>query len=325
MSLHYTPAHGTDEVLYALADGVGHILLNRPKAINALTMAMIESMTEQLSDWATDPGVERVELAGAGERGLCAGADVRVLREQALTEPHRVLDFLEAEYRLNSAIADYPKPYLAHMDGITMGGGMGLSVHGRRRLGTADTKIAMPETIIGLFPDVGVLYELSRAPRQAGAYLAMLGATIDAPSALWAGLLDEVAGGEPVGTSRLEQDAGWIEECFAGRSAAEIVGRLEQHTDERAREAGAELRLRSPLSVCISLEALRRAETMSSVDEVLAQDLAIAYAMFGPDGVSDFAEGVRAQLVDKDRQPRWRHARIENVTQDEVAAAFTHT
>lgn len=304
------------EVVVEVVDGVGRLILNRPRAINALTRGMCAAIHATLDAWAGDAGVTRVELTGAGERGLCSGADVLALR-QVVLDGGDWLDFFTSEYAMNAAIARYPKPYIAHQRGITMGGGLGVSAHGSRRIAYPDSAFAMPETIIGFVPDVGVLGILAHAPGELGTHLALTGTTINATDAVLVGLADEVAGDAPAGVLSAQRE--WIDACYAGSDTAAIVGRLEAHEDPHARMAAVVLRQRSPLSVAITLEALRRAATMATVDDVLAQDLVLARSMIP---APDFAEGVRAQLVDKDRTPRWQHARIEDVTRREVLAAF---
>lgn len=294
------PTAGVAEVLSTVAGRVGRIELNRPAAINALTRPMIDALLAVLIDWAADDRVDRVVLTGAGARGLCAGADVRALREQVLTGSGDPMEFFGREYRLNALIDGYPKPYEVHMTGIVMGGGLGLAAYGSRRLVDATTRLAMPETGIGFFPDVGISFLLARAPGELGTYVALTGATVDAGVGVTAGLADGPIEPAPV--------AGWITECFAGDDAAEILARLESDWDSpEPGECAALLRTRSPLSVCVALEAIRRAATMGSVAEVHHPD---------------FAEGVRAQLVDKDRQPRWSYGRVEHVPRDEVLAVF---
>lgn len=307
------PTHGTDEVLTEVTQGVGRIRLNRPAAINALTLGMIEALLAALTDWAGDERVERVELTGAGERGLCAGADVRVLREQVLTGSGDPMRFFATEYRLNALVDGYPKPYRALMSGIVMGGGLGLSAHGSQRVVDASSRLAMPETGIGLFPDVGISFLLARAPGELGTYLALTGATVDGRLGVTAGLADGPFEPAPV--------PGWITQCFAGDDPAAIVARLEGDWDDPSPgECAAVLRTRSPWSVCVSLAAIRRAAAMGSVAEVLAQDLVLAERLVRH---PDFAEGVRAQLVDKDRRPRWTYPRIDQVPPDVVRAAFS--
>lgn len=304
------------EVIAEVAAGVGRIRLNRPRQINALTVPMMHTLAGVLDDFAADDGVTSVELSGAGDRGLCAGADVRALRERALTGGD-VTEFFTTEYGVDLQIAAFPKPYRAVMTGITMGGGLGLSAHGSQRVVDASSRLAMPETQIGLFPDVFMTPLLARMPDEIGTHLALTGASVNATDALRLGLADEASGPLPEPDPLLA--AGWIPECYAGDDPVVIVQRLEAHADPAAREAAAELRRRSPLSVAVTLEALRRAARIASLPDLLPQELGLAVRLAtGP----DFAEGVRAQLVDRDRNPRWSHARIEDVGRDEVLSYF---
>lgn len=304
------------EVLVTIEKGVGRIHLNRPRAINALTSGMLATLAAALEDFAGDPAVTRVELTGEGERGLCAGADVRQLRQVVLDGEDSPAEFLAAEYTLDLAIARYPKPYRAMMHGITMGGGMGISAHGSDRVVTATSQLAMPETQIGLFPDVLMTWRLSRMPGEVGTHLALTGDAVNASDALWLGLADRGLGELPSG--RLGVDHDWITECYDGGDPVEIIGRLAEHPHPSAREAAATLRSRCPLSLHVTLAALRRAASMS-LEEVAEQDLRVCTALaLGP----DFAEGVRAQLIDRDRKPRWSHASVAEVTRSEVAGFF---
>lgn len=304
------------EVIVSHRDGVGRIRLNRPRQINALTIPMMSVIAEALDEFAADDRVHAVELTGAGDRGLCAGADVRALRERVISGVD-VSGFFRTEYAVNLRIAEYPKPYRAVMTGVTMGGGLGLSAHGSVRVVDASSRLAMPETQIGLFPDVLMTPLLAAMPGEIGTHLALTGASIGAADALWLGLADEAAGELPPGDPMLR--AGWIAECYVGDDPVAIVQRLEQHTEPQARATAAELRQRSPLSVAVTLEALRRAAALGHLSELLGQELALAVRLAtGP----DFAEGVRAQLVDRDRDPHWAHARIEDVTRDEVLGHF---
>ncbi|MGJ6980089.1 enoyl-CoA hydratase/isomerase family protein [Aestuariimicrobium soli] len=309
------------EVRFEVRDRVGVVTLDRPRAINALTHAMVLDIERTLLAWADDDAVARVRFEGAGERGFCSGADVRALRDQVLSGGDQAVQFFTDEYRLNALITHYPKPTHAVMTGITMGGGMGLSVHCRSREGDRTTQLAMPETTIGLFPDVGALFPLSRMPGRTGEWMALTGASVDASSALWAGLLTEVDELEThPDSSALARARGWIDECFSAESAPEILARLREYGASGAGEAADLLAAKSPLSVAVTLQALRRARSMSTVDEVLAQDLALATRFMTGD--SDFVEGVRAQLVDKDRSPTWRHASLDEVSAAEVDAFF---
>lgn len=334
---------GTDEVLFAVEGSLGRVLLNRPRAINSLTRDMVRAMSERLVAWADDDAVAAVSLEGAGERGLCAGGDVRQVREAHLAGTSGGVDFWAEEYVLDAQIAEYPKPFVAVMDGIVMGGGLGLSMFGAARWTTERSQIAMPETIIGFFPDVAATYLLSRAPGEAGTHVALTGATVTGADAVHLGLADAVvesarvpellaaiaAGGpvEPVPTgaarsegSELAVAQSWIDECYAGDDPVVIHARLQEHSDPAARAAAETISLRSPMSVAVTLEALRRAKGVGSVREVLATDRVVGRGLLaGP----DFSEGVRAQLVDKDRQPRWEHASLAEVPRDRVLEVFS--
>ncbi|WP_298888617.1 enoyl-CoA hydratase/isomerase family protein [uncultured Serinicoccus sp.] len=350
-SLTWQPAEGHGAgVVYAVDGPLGRVRLDRPRAINALDRPSIDSLLHQLRAWADDDRIAAVVLDGAGERGLCAGGDVRALREAILAgREQEALDYWEAEYAVDALVAAYPKPYVAWMDGIVMGGGVGVSAHGSVRLVTERTQLAMPEVVIGFFPDVAGLHPLSRAPGETGTHVALTGAPVGGADAVVLGMADAVvpsqaqdevlaalredptrdaealaaltsAHGEtaPVQASWLEQQRPWIDECYAGDDAGEILRRLREHPEPAAQEAAELVGSRSPHSVAVTLEALRRAASMT-VEEVLAQDLRL-----GPVFAAhpDFAEGVRAQLVDKDRQPRWQHASLADVTRAEVLAAF---
>ena len=304
------------DVLAGVEKGVGHLVLNRQRSINALTLGMIDDLAERLTAWADDDSVERVVLTGAGERGLCSGADVRALRELALAGDPEIDAFFAREYRVNAMIASYPKPYEARMTGITMGGGLGVSAHGSVRIVDATSQLAMPETAIGLFPDVGMLWHLSRAGA-AGLFVALTGLPVEGATALALGLADTWQGdGDPT-DAKLDQD--WVTECFSAAGPVEILARLDGDWDTPAPGEVAEvLRSRCPLSVAVTWEALRRAAAID-LEQVLAQDFVLA-TYFAHH--ADFAEGVRAQLVDKDRTPKWSHVALENVSDADVRAAF---
>lgn len=309
------------EVLTSVNVGVGRIELNRPKAINALSLPMLTAIHQTLREWREDEKVTSVEFSGRGLRGFCSGADVRWLRTDVLDDPALGDEFFAVEYPLNADIATYPKPISALMDGITMGGGMGLTLHTNRRIGTTTTQLAMPEVTIGLFPDVGATFELSRMPGETGTWMAMTGASVDASSALWAGLLDET---DELAThpddSWLATAQGWIDECFLGNDPVAIITRLEAHDHPDARAAGELIRTKAPLSVTAALELVRRAAQLPDVAAVLGVDAVLARNFIRR---PDFAEGVRAQLVDKDKSPTWSHQRLEDVSVAEVQAMFT--
>lgn len=305
------------EIRFEDADAVGRITLDAPQRINALTRGMIDALHEQFSAWRDDPRVARIELRGHGPHGFCAGADIKTLRTQLIEGDAAAFHgFLAAEYTLDELIATFPKPVTAHLVGVSMGGGLGIGLHTSRRIGVATTRFAMPETAIGLWPDVGVCWELARTPGRVGEYLAMTGNTIDGASARWAGLLDECEDVDPA-TSSLACSATWIDECFAADDAVGIVSALRAHGHPQARQAADVIETRCPMSVAVALEAVRNARHMATVGEVLAQDLRLAAAVTA--NPQDFIEGVRAKMVDKDNAPRWRHASLAEVDPDEVA------
>ncbi|WP_211223248.1 3-hydroxyisobutyryl-CoA hydrolase [Propionicicella superfundia] len=338
-----------EELLTWTEGRLGRLRLNRPRAINSLTRAMIDRMDATLTAWETDAEVVAVLLDGAGERGLCSGADVRALREGFLSGDPAAAEFLPTEFALNARVATYPKPYVAWMDGVVMGGGLGVSTHGSLRLATPRATMAMPETIIGFFPDVGVTYQLGHAPGELGTHLALTGLAVTGADAVHLGLADALVDpavlddlcsglrqgavpspaeiGDTAPDAPLVAERGWIDECYAATGASDATGlldearlilrRLRAHPSDAARETAAVLEQRSPLSVVVALVAVRQARTMSDVPEVLARDGRIGPPLIvGP----DFIEGVRAQLVDKDRSPVWSLASLDEVTPAHVSA-----
>lgn len=307
----------SDFILTEVTDAIARITLNRPQAINALSEDMLTAMYTALSAWVHDDSVTAVEIQAKGERGFCAGADVRTLA-RLVSEGGPWLRFLETEYALDMAIADYPKPVTSFMRGITMGGGLGIGGHADRRIVYADTVMAMPETKIGIVPDVGVLKQLSQAGA-VGRHVALTGTTFTGGDALLLNLADESADGD-LPAPLFADSSAWIHECYAFDNVVEIVRALEAHSEEAARQAAAKMRARSPFAVHVTLRALIRAERLQ-LSEVLNQDLRLAEHVI-PTG--DFVEGVRALLVDKDNKPRWRHARLEDVTKAEVDRAFSY-
>src|SRR5664280_385381 len=331
----------THDVLYARQGHLGLILLNRPRVLNVLHDHMVTSMLEQLQDWARDDEVLAVSIQGSGERGLCAGGDIRALRTVVMAGSGEAVKFWAHEYHLNAAIASYPKPFVAFMDGIVMGGGVGLSAHGSLRLVTERSRVAMPETAIGFSPDVGSLFLLSRAPGEIGTHLAMTGLSLGGADAITCGLADalfdsqdipeliaRLAAGEAldagVGSTSavgdLPAERNWIDSCYAGNDPVTIVRALRGHSAPGAQHSADVLRTRSPMAVAVALEAIRRASNMDTLGQVLEQDLMLGRALAGS---PDFVEGVRALLVDRDNAPRWRHASLEDVDPAEVAELFT--
>jgi enoyl-CoA hydratase len=331
----------SDEVLYARDGHLGRILLNRPRVINVLNDDMVTSIQAQLRDWSQDDAVFAVSIQGAGERGLCAGGDVRALRSVVMAGSGEALHFWADEYRMNAAIDSFPKTFVAFMDGIVMGGGVGISAHGSLRLVTERSRVAMPETAIGFFPDVGSLFLLSRAPGEIGTHLAMTGLAVGGADAVSYGLADalvdsrdipgliaRLAVGESLDSGvgntstvgELAADRDWIDSCFAGNDPITIVRALRRHPAVGAQRCADVIQTRSPLAVSVALEAIRRAARMDTLAQVLDQDVMLSTAFASS---PDFVEGVRALLVDRDNSPRWRHGSLDDVDPAEVAQLFT--
>ncbi len=331
-----------EQTVIARRDGrVGRIVLNRPQALNALDLAMIRACTRALTAWRDDPHVHGVVIEGAGDRAFCAGGDVRALRQYELDgEHHKAETFFREEYELNLMIATYPKPYVALIDGICMGGGIGLSVHAPYRVATEHAAFAMPETAIGFFPDIGATFFLPRLPGEIGTYLGLTGLRMQGADAVHAGLATHftprsdlpalsralaedgpAALGShiaPLPAFSLASHRAAIDRCFGADSMREIVQRLEASGGEWATRTLAALRAVSPSALCWTLEALRRGANLT-LPQCQSAELALTRtAMRHP----DFAEGVRAMVVDKDRKPRWQPARIEDVDPAVIAAMF---
>ncbi|GLZ40470.1 enoyl-CoA hydratase/isomerase family protein [Actinokineospora sp. NBRC 105648] len=325
------------EVLARVVNGVGRITLNRPRAINALTHAMVVEVDAALAAWAADDGVHAVVVDGAGERGLCAGGDIREVHAAALAGGSAALAFWADEYRMNARIARYPKPYAAIMDGIVMGGGVGVSAHGSVRVVTERTRLAMPEVGIGLAPDVGGTYLLSRAPGELGTYVALTASTISGADAVHCGLADHLVTSDRLPEllahlesgsldlvgyavtpppSRLAEQAGWIDVCFAVDTVEEILDRLAAHGQVAVAK---EIEAKSPIALKVTLAALRRARELPDVESVLVQEYRVSAACLRD---HDLVEGIRAQVIDKDRDPRWSPATLAEVTDAAVAAHF---
>ncbi|GAA4870933.1 enoyl-CoA hydratase/isomerase family protein [Kitasatospora terrestris] len=331
------------DVLFERDGHAGRIILNRPSALNSLTHGMLRSIRETLDGWAADPEVATVVLTGAGERGLCAGADIRAMHDDAKRGGAGYRRFFRDEYRLNELISRYPKPYVAVMDGITMGGGVGLSAHAGVRVVTGRTTVAMPETRIGLVPDVGGSRLLALAPGELGTHLALTAASMTAGDALHCGFADHFvpAAALPAFTAELatrtpaealaahaaDAPAGelagqreWIDACYAADRVEEIVERLLDCGVPEAKEAAEQIAAKSPTMLKVTLAALRRARTLATLAETLDQEYRISCAALAH---HDLVEGIRAQVVDKDRDPKWRPATLAEVTEAEVAGFFT--
>ncbi len=330
------------DLLFDLGGGVAVVTLNRPKAMNALTLAMALELHGRLDAWSNDDSVAAVVIRGAGERAFCAGGDIRALYDAHKTGGALTAEFFQAEYRLNRLIFHYPKPYIALVDGVAMGGGVGLSVHAGTRIMCERTLFAMPETGIGLFPDVGGSYFLPRCPGAAGLYLALTGSRLRAADCLYAGIADAfIAGGrhdefvaairagEPVAdvTDRLAEPAGpaplaanrdAIDRCFGHDSVEEIESALGREDSEWAQKTLAAMAEKSPTSQKIAHRQLRDGAKLD-FDACMAMEYRLSQHIMA---AHDFFEGVRALIVDKDNTPHWRPGTLAAVDDTMVSGYF---
>lgn len=334
----------TDDVLISVDRGVGRIRLNRPKAIHALTRDMCETMSEALLRWRDDKDVAAVLIDHAEGRGFCAGGDVVMLAKSGAGDASDAQAFFFAEYRLNHLLFTYPKPTVAIMDGITMGGGVGISLPCQFRVATEATRLAMPETGIGLFPDVGGGWYLSRLAGRFGQYMALTGARLDAADCVYFGLathhvprsaledlVDRIlkapsriqgtlgAASEAVADSRFAETIPAINRTFASDRFEDVLAALEEDDSDWAQGELATLKSKSPLSCKVSLRLLAEGEHRSN----FAQEMTVEYALAGRIvQTHDFKEGVRALLIDKDNAPQWDPPAPEGVTDEMLDALF---
>ncbi len=332
-----------DEALFAQRGRAGIITLNRPKALNAVTLGIVRAMQRQLDAWANDVGIDRVIIKAAGERAFSAGGDVRQLYEWGQAGDPNARDFYREEYRLNTTIKRFPKPYIALIDGIVMGGGVGVSVHGSHRVAGSNMLFAMPETGIGLFPDVGGTYFLPRLPVEAGMYLGLTGARIGPADALALGIATHAVPSERLGaleealTSAGDVDAcianfaarpgegklaGHMEaigRCFAGTDVADILARLAGDPDRPfAEKTATTIATKSPTSLAITYRQLREGAGLS-FEDCMRLEFRIVNRVLQH---QEFFEGVRAIIIDKDNAPRWNPARLEDVDPADIDAYF---
>ncbi len=333
----------TSDIRFAVEGGVAFVTLSRPKALNALTLEMIRAYYPRLKAWAADPAIRAVVISGEGEKAFCAGGDVRAVYDSVKTAPsdmHR--RFFQEEYRLNRLIHRLSKPYVALIDGITMGGGLGLSRHGSHQIATERTLAAMPETGIGLFPDIGATWFLNQCPGKSGLYLALTGARVRAadalyvrfathyaPSAALDGFRKNLAAGADVETAiaAIATDPGpaplasvreAIERTFAGESVEAILAALETEGSDWSRETLKILQAKSPTSLKVTFEQLRRGAGLA-IEEVLVMEYRMTQAFMAG---HEFFEGIRAVLIDKDQAPKWRPPTLAGVTAADVARYF---
>ncbi|WP_448808203.1 enoyl-CoA hydratase/isomerase family protein [Agromyces bauzanensis] len=353
----------SDQISATVADGVGHVTLDRPQALNALSYEMIRELTAVFELWRDDTEVGLVVLDGAGERGFSAGGDIRELYGYAVDgNAGEAREFFRSEYRLDAMIARYPKPVVAIMDGITMGGGIGLAGHAAIRVVTERSRVAMPETRIGFTPDVGGSWLLAKAPGELGVHLALNSRTMDAADALHAGFADSYVPSERVphlldalaeradpgspaeivmlfdetpGPSALALARDWVDVCYSAPTVREIITRLHAFAEGRptaptdgaasssfpthpldpaarayAAAAADELETLSPTALTVTLESVRRARTLPSLEAALEQEFRLVSWFIEQ---HDLREGIRAQVIDKDRSPKWSPATLEGV------------
>ncbi|MXO91860.1 enoyl-CoA hydratase/isomerase family protein [Pontixanthobacter aquaemixtae] len=335
----------TDEVLIHTHGRVGHISLNRPKALHALTLDMCHAMIAALSEWADDDSIEAVILDHAEGRGFCAGGDINLLRKSALEDGGvSGRKFFHDEYQLNHQMMTYAKPIVCFMDGITMGGGVGISLPAKYRVATENTRFAMPETGIGLFPDVGGGWHLSRLGGRLGQFLALTGARLDGAECLWAGLathyvpsemiaeakariiekpgriggvLSEMVGSPP--EARVARNADKIAKHFASDTLEDIIASLEASDDPWAEKERDTLGTKSPQTCKVALRQLAESARLDSFADNMRMEYRIgSRVLLRP----DFAEGVRAVIVDKTHDPKWDPATPEGVSEELLDSIF---
>jgi len=337
------------EIIFAIADGLAKVVLNRPKALNALTHEMCVAFDAKLKQWAADPRVKALLIRGQGSRAFCAGGDIRKLYDEGRAGGRYPFDFYRDEYRTNARIHHFPKPYIALLDGIVMGGGVGFSVHGSHRVVTENTLFAMPETGIGLFPDVGGSYFLARCPGQLGMYLGLTGERIKAADALYAGvgdyyvpaaelaameqalrdvrIVDDANSAVSTVIARFASDPGlpslpphraMIDRIFALPSVEAILAALRAEPGEFAARVAATIAGKSPTSLKITFRQIREGGH-KGFDDCMRMEWRMANRVIRG---HDFYEGTRAAVIDKDRKPAWRPDRLEALSTADIDTYF---
>lgn len=336
------------EIKSRVIGNLGHITLNRPKALNALTHAMCEEITRLLVAWEQDPKIGAVIMDGAGDRAFCAGGDVILLHDSGKAGDKRAENFWRIEYALNELIHRYSKPYITLIDGFVMGGGVGLSVHGRLRIAGDDTVFAMPETGIGYFPDVGGTFFLPRLGMDVGQWLGLTGARLDTGQTCAVGVANAYVPSDQhdaliktLGKANLDGSdsavanvlMGFVKappasapipdavKAFGAKTVPAILKELDKDGSEWAAKQAKNIRRKSPLAMCVTFEAIRRG-SKKNFKEVMTQELDLSLGFLK---TQDFYEGIRAQLIDKDRNPKWSHETVGQVTEPQVQRVFRKT
>lgn len=338
-----------EEILFAVESGIAIVRMNRPKALNALTHEMVVAFDAKLKAWTTDPAVRALVILGEGGRAFCAGGDIRKLYDEGRAGGRYPYDFYHDEYITNARIKRFPKPYIAFLDGITMGGGVGFSVHGSHRIATENTLFAMPETGIGLFPDVGGSHFLSRCPGEIGQYLALTGERLKAADSIAAGICtafvpaakrdellaalkaadwsgdamrvaDKVIAGfaADTGAATLPTHRGVIDRCFAGGSVEAVLAALDADGGDFAAKQAATIRTKSPTSLKLTFRQIREGATRS-MDACMRMEWRMVNRVIKG---HDFYEGTRAVVVDKDQKPQWKPASLAEVSGADIDAYF---
>ena len=332
----------TDDILFEQRGAAGFITLNRPKALNALNHGMVTEMARQLTDWAGDDRIRHVVIRGEGEKALCAGGDIRSIYDAKMAGETGLADFFHDEYLLNAQIKTYPKPYISLIDGIVMGGGVGVSVHGSHRVGTENTMFAMPETGIGFFPDVGGTWFLPRMPKETGTYCALSAGRLKQGDALETGVLTHTTSRQKLlalmkaletsddidatlrnfhvdaEPSELMARAELIENIFSAASVVEVMDRLDACEDPWGQKVAAGIRSKSPTSVHLAFEQMRRGARLDFSGCMRLEYRIVTKILEG----HDFFEGVRALLVDKDQAPKWQPDRLDRIDETDLAPYF---
>ena len=333
----------SDEILFEIRGKAGFVTLNRPKALNALSHDMVTALEKQLTLWASDPVVAHIVVKGAGEKAFCAGGDIRSIYDaRQAGKVEGLSTFFREEYTLNAQIKAFPKPYIALIDGIVMGGGVGISVHGSHRVGTERMLFSMPETAIGFFPDVGGTYFLSRMPKKTGVYCALSAGRLKQGDALATGVLTHAVNSADLESLEkaletaddidavlerfqinaeagpLKQNEAAIEMAFSAGSVEDILERLDASNNEFAQKTAKSLRQKSPTSVMIAFEQMQRGGNLT-FNDCMKLEYRIVSRILQAD---DFFEGIRAVLVDKDQTPNWRPSHIGQVDSADLASYF---
>jgi enoyl-CoA hydratase len=329
------------EILFERRGALGLITLKRPKALNALTHAMCLSMKTQLDAWAQDDAIRVVAIRGEGERAFCAGGDIRALYESGRAGTPYALDFYRDEYILNATIKHYTKPYIALIHGIVMGGGVGVSVHGSHRVVDETAVFAMPETGIGLFPDVGGSHFLPRCPGRFGLYIALTGARLKAADMLYAGLatqhvpaaetprlIDRLADGESpddaigdvsaLGEAPIAAHREMINRIFANASVEDILSALDGNGDQWSADTARTIGAKSPTATKMAFRQVQEGAKLSFDDCMRMEFRMVNRVIAG----HDFYEGVRATIIDKDQKPQWKPAALADVSDGDIDAYF---